>query len=99
MTERGVKTLFERMSDLAQSDPKYALPEPPAPPEPKQRGITDAEAKVKNRALTAFNYWLQSIQTRQQLDKFDPVEVAKRYPPLTIDDVRQMIAVKWKALR
>ena len=100
MTEQEPKSLFERMSELAKSDPKYALPEAPAtaPQQPKPSGITEAEARVKNRAVTAFNYWLQ-IQNRNQLAEVDPVEVARRYPPLTIDDVRQMIAVKWKALK
>ena len=96
MTDKP-KTLFERMSELARSNPSMALPTPPAPPAP--RSLSPAEAKAKARAGAAFDFWLKTIKSRDRLDSFDPVALARSYAPLSIEEVRQEMAARRRSLQ
>ena len=99
MTDPKPKTLFERMSELARQNPSMALPEPVRPAAPAPKVLTPAEAKAKARAGAAFDYWLKSIKTRDRLDSFDPVSLARSYAPLSIEDVRQEMAARRRSLQ
>jgi hypothetical protein len=65
-----------------------------------QTGITDAEARVKAKALDVFKFWLLAeSRTRADLDAADPVELAKLYPPLEPDDLELMIRVRKRSVK
>lgn len=64
------------------------------------RGITDQEARVKNRAIEAFKLWLLApFRTRAELESVDAEALAAKYPPLTAEDLAQMCRVRAKSLK
>lgn len=79
---------------------EYVPPEPAAAPAERQArgGITDAEARVKAKAVERFLFWFLST-TIKQLEKADSAALARKHPPLEPDDIGQMIDVRLRALR
>lgn len=102
-------TLFERMSKIARGAASREADEPapdfapavPLPPAgPRQPGISEAEAKARNRALRPFVMWLHAgSTTREKLESADAAELAAKYPPLDAADIAQMIRVRMRGLR
>lgn len=98
-------TLFERMSTIARGGiPRQAteiedIPPavPPPPKGPRNPGITDQEARIKNRALDRFRFWLD-IQGRAKLERADPESLAQDFVPVPAEEIRLMIGGRLKRL-
>lgn len=87
--------LFDQLLDEA-GESSAAVPA--KVPREHRRGITDEEARIKNRALDVFKFWLLNA-VKATLEESDPVALAARFPPLVPEDIAQMIRVRKKALR
>lgn len=75
----------------SQTDPKSLSHQP---------GITDREARVKERALERFKFWLlDDRRTLADLQGAVVDDLVAQYRPLEPDDIEQMIAVRSKTLR
>lgn len=87
--QAGEKDLFD-----------WSPPPPPPPPPPRapRLGITDAEARIKEKAIERFKFWLLAASI-EDLEAADPGALAEKYPPLEAADLRQMIEVRIRGQR
>ncbi len=96
-------TVLERMIEIAGQHTETvhladSTPLPADQPRHHRGGITDEQARAKNRALDIFRNWLLTHPSAD-LEAADPAKLAQRYPPLDPDDIAQMIRVRARGLR
>mgnify|MGYP000997988990 CR=1 FL=1 len=60
-------------------------------------GITEQEARRRNRVWPGFKYWLQA-RSIDQLEKVDTAELAKLYP-LPAEQLAQCVALRLRQCR
>lgn len=68
-------------------------PPPPSAPAPPRRVPTDAECRVKERAIEAFKLWLLPASIAA-LEAASPTALAKKYPPIEAWDIEHMISIR-----